>query len=195
MHLVLKSQSCLSRYCSSLSSVPENVLSPVSTYTLATRFVWYQHFPQCVPWCFILSRWKQFVCYGHSHHYLREARNSGQNPPFSHLLGELSCMSKLLKRGNDFVGNRWQRSGFPSTEGNVFQKLWYFLHFDGSEAKVKKKIKKIKSTGNWDTAKQRIENQKNLPKARYLFASLLLEVETWWLMLQRVNMQSLVNSE
>lgn len=138
MHLVLKSQSCLSRYCSSLSSVPENVLSPVSTCTLATRFVWYQHFPQCVPWCFILSRWKQFVCYGHSHHYHREARNSGQNPPFSHLAGELSCMSKLLKGGNDLVGNRWQRSGFPSREGNIFQKLWYFFHFDCSEGKGKK---------------------------------------------------------
>lgn len=60
------------------------------------------------------------------------------------------------------------------------------------------KKKNVKSTGNFNTANQRVENQKlqkTLPKANYLFASLLLGVETWWLKLQSANVQSLVGSE
>ena len=58
--------------------------------------------------------------------------------PFFHVVGELGCISKSLKGGNYFVGNRWQRSaGFPSREGNPFQKLRNFLHFDYSEGKGK----------------------------------------------------------
>lgn len=60
------------------------------------------------------------------------------------------------------------------------------------------KKRNVKSTGNFNTANQRVENQKlqkTLPKASYLFASLLLGAETWWLKLQSAHVQSLVGSE
>ena len=105
----------------------ENVTSPVSAYTFAIWFVWYQHFPQCAMWCFSLSLWEQFVCYGHSS---KEAKSSSQNPPSFHVGGEVGCVSKSPKEGNPLPGD-----SFPGREGNTFQKLCNFLQFDCSDGR------------------------------------------------------------